>query len=899
MPQNTFERNHALNHMPNMKTVFTAVFVVWIQCFALSQGVFAQPFSTVQFAASEYIVEDGADVVTLTLERIGPPDGTASVDFQTQDGSAFAGTDYVAQGGNLYFSTETNIAITVPILTNNQTACGRRFYVRLSNPDPFDTELGSPTVATVVIRPCSTYWFATNRVIVNENAGPVAFNIERSFGVNQSGGVYFRAASDWSALPGIDYTETSMFVDFAPGETNKTVLVPILDNVQVDGTRRFGAALFVIVVEEVGESRKLGFDEAEVIIYDDDCGEVCIRDGVLESAVRAALGRTNWEAITVAELESLTYLDASRGLSGSKYDGIHDFEGLQFARNLRSLKLRGWPGPSFGFGGGGAEPIPAVFTADYSALGNLNQLTNLDLSFNGLTNLTLPSGLTNLLTLNLSANELDDLSLPGDLTQLTELHLGGDYVIEICLGLCTKLLRNRLIDYFFLTNFPHLRTLTIGNTSLTNFDFGGLDIGLETLDLSGNQLSNVDFLQRCPELKWLDLSGNRLTDSTDFLPMTRLSKLDVLRMNSVSLWEFTLPAALRDLSHLSMSSNGLYFLNLPADMTNLVTLELGGNYLGHFGDFYFLNGLSRLANLDLTGNEVLEFQLPAALKGLSALKLGHNQIFDSIALSGSLAGMANLSVLGLEGNGLPAFNIPAGTSNLTTLRMSGNQLSDISTWPALPLLTTLDLSDNRFATISIPPTFTNLTSLDLSWNQLTNVSLPATLSHLETLNLANNQLANLHLPDGLHWLETLDVSRNPLSRLSLPNGLGRLSTVRVDGVPYDVITFPPDINPEARIEWPNSQRKLVVPETHIYASYGWPFLNVYPLAVSLSLSRQELNVASSITLNGPPGIYTVLGSTNLIDWSDWRTATNELGQVVVSGSGVSGDRYFFRARRNP
>ena len=55
----------------------------------------------------------------------------------------------------------------------------------------------------------------------------------------------------------------------------------------------------------------------------------------------------------------------------------------------------------------------------------------------------------------------------------------------------------------------------------------------------------------------------------------------------------------------------------------------------------------------------------------------------------------------------------------------------------------------------------------------------------------------------------------------------------------------------------------------------------YPLAVQLVRLRQPIG-AFQFAITGPPGVYTVLGSTDLATWSAVGVATNPLGSVVFT-----------------
>ncbi len=84
-------------------------------------------------SASVVEIEGG---VTLTVERLFGSVGPASVDFQTTDGTALAGTDYTATSGTLTWADgdASDRTITIPITDNSTIQGSRDFSVSLSNP---------------------------------------------------------------------------------------------------------------------------------------------------------------------------------------------------------------------------------------------------------------------------------------------------------------------------------------------------------------------------------------------------------------------------------------------------------------------------------------------------------------------------------------------------------------------------------------------------------------------------------------------------------------------------------------------------------------------------------------------------------------------------------------------
>ena len=137
---------------------------------------------------------------------------------------------------------------------------------------------------------------------------------------------------------------------------------------------------------------------------------VNIHDLGLLAAIRVALNRPTGD-LTVGDMERLTVLDASRQARGPNAPLIQSLQGLQAARNLTRLDLSGPGGP---------EATPNLALNGFSPLAGLGNLTELKLADDGLTQLTLPEGLTNLRYLNVLGNPITYLAVPKsmDLSQL-------------------------------------------------------------------------------------------------------------------------------------------------------------------------------------------------------------------------------------------------------------------------------------------------------------------------------------------------------------------------------------------------------------------------------------------------------------------------------------------------
>lgn len=112
----------------------------------------ANPPSVSAFGAPVYVHNGGPASVGIVVRLSNPPNGQATVDYTTVDGSALAGTDYTAESGTLTFGPGT-LSQTITIPLSGTTEQGYRyFYLRLVNPSS-NIQLAQDTAA-VILR----YW---------------------------------------------------------------------------------------------------------------------------------------------------------------------------------------------------------------------------------------------------------------------------------------------------------------------------------------------------------------------------------------------------------------------------------------------------------------------------------------------------------------------------------------------------------------------------------------------------------------------------------------------------------------------------------------------------------------------------------------------------------------------
>src|SRR5713101_1325543 len=84
----------------------------------------------------------------------------------------------------------------------------------------------------------ATVQFSATSYKVFESAGSVTLGVQRAGDLSSIVGVDF-ATVDGTATNGVKYLSTSGTLAFDAGQTNQTIVVPVLDDGLVQGTRAF------------------------------------------------------------------------------------------------------------------------------------------------------------------------------------------------------------------------------------------------------------------------------------------------------------------------------------------------------------------------------------------------------------------------------------------------------------------------------------------------------------------------------------------------------------------------------------------------------------------------------------------------------------------------------------
>ena len=203
---------------------------------------------TITFSALAYEVSENSAGATITVNRTGGSTGQAAVNYATSDKTARAGTEYTAAAGTLTFAGgETTKTFTVPVI-DDTVVDGKKALVLTLSAVTGGATLGGPT-ATLSIADdeigafgSGTLMFGKSSFQATEGDGIATLIVNRTGGTKFTVGVSY-ATANGTALPGLDYANTSGTLSFAPGEQSKTFTVPIIKDALNDSGEYFPLTL--------------------------------------------------------------------------------------------------------------------------------------------------------------------------------------------------------------------------------------------------------------------------------------------------------------------------------------------------------------------------------------------------------------------------------------------------------------------------------------------------------------------------------------------------------------------------------------------------------------------------------------------------------------------------------
>jgi len=205
------------------------------------------------WSSSSYFVNEGGGSITLRINRGGPTDGPATVQYITYsptnafetNGLAEPNLDYQPTNFTVNFASGQAFAtVTIPIYQSHVVKGPAIFQVLLTNSTPAGiTQIGVPgTNVVTILSDLTGFVFDTNSYSVGQNAGYAFATVDR---INANTGPasiqYF--TSDGTASSNFDYLATNGTLLFADGQATATIAVPIINLNTVTSSRNFSITI--------------------------------------------------------------------------------------------------------------------------------------------------------------------------------------------------------------------------------------------------------------------------------------------------------------------------------------------------------------------------------------------------------------------------------------------------------------------------------------------------------------------------------------------------------------------------------------------------------------------------------------------------------------------------------
>ncbi|MEM8827985.1 MAG: PQQ-dependent sugar dehydrogenase [Cyanobacteria bacterium P01_G01_bin.19] len=172
--------------------------------------------------------------IAIPIIRTEGSDGVVSVDYSINDGTATAGQDFTAiSSGTLIFEDgETVKELLIEVIDDTFAETSETINIAIGN--TVGASLGLSRTAIVTIQDNdttqeSTLSFGQAEYSFSEDGGEAVVTVIRTGNSNDTVSVEYDTKDDY-AKAGLDYSSVSGILTFEPGETSKTITVPLIDD---------------------------------------------------------------------------------------------------------------------------------------------------------------------------------------------------------------------------------------------------------------------------------------------------------------------------------------------------------------------------------------------------------------------------------------------------------------------------------------------------------------------------------------------------------------------------------------------------------------------------------------------------------------------------------------------
>jgi urease beta subunit len=260
-------------------------------------------------------------VVTLSAPSSQP----VTVNWSTADNTALAGSDYTASGGTLTLAPgQTSLTFYLPVLGDTTPEPTESFFVRLASPSGATLARSQATCTILNDDGPTVNIYSASAYEGNSGTTPMSFTVQLSAPSTLPVSVDY-ATSDASALAGSDYQAVAGTLTFNPGETTKSINVPVIGDTLYEGTETFNLRISNATNGVVGSTNYSGIG---TILDDDAVPSLSVGD---VSVVEGNVGTTN--AVFTVSLSAVSGLPATvyyntlagTATSGSDYNAASGY----------------------------------------------------------------------------------------------------------------------------------------------------------------------------------------------------------------------------------------------------------------------------------------------------------------------------------------------------------------------------------------------------------------------------------------------------------------------------------------------------------------------------------------------------------------------------------------------
>ncbi|MEH2058492.1 MAG: PA14 domain-containing protein [Nostoc sp.] len=187
--------------------------------------------TTITLGSSSTTVSEGAGSVAVNIFRSGDLSVTSSIKYATLSNTATAGVDYGSEGvesaGTVIFAPgQSSIQVSIPINDDSLAEPDETFNFVIDQPQ--GATLGLQRTLGLTIQDNDRSALDFSKPIVNEGDGSATVTVTRGNALGSARLDYITV--DGTAKAGSDYQAVSGTLNFAAGQTSKTIAIPIIND---------------------------------------------------------------------------------------------------------------------------------------------------------------------------------------------------------------------------------------------------------------------------------------------------------------------------------------------------------------------------------------------------------------------------------------------------------------------------------------------------------------------------------------------------------------------------------------------------------------------------------------------------------------------------------------------